>query len=107
MKRLASTIAPHREGPAHKLRTLLGRTPLYSQPPGRQSLITKIAGILTIVIASAFITGTVPSSRFALDATMDANSAQASVTHVVVDGLHIAIPSNLAYIAIDELIALP
>jgi hypothetical protein len=92
MKQLPSTIAPHREGTAHKLGTL--------------GLIPKIAVVLTIVIASAFVTDTIQSSKVALDTTMKANPAESIASHVVVDGLHIAIPNYLAHFTIEQLIPL-
>lgn len=106
MKRLASIVVRHQEKPAYKLRTLLGRAPLCSRSPWRHALITKIAGILTAVIAFTFVPDTIQSSKFALDTTTKTDFAEPRATHVVVNGLHIAIPNNLAHIAIEELIPL-
>jgi hypothetical protein len=107
MKHMASTVVPRREKPAYKLRTLLDRRPLYSQTPWRLAPITKIAGLLTAVIAFSFALDTILSGKFASDATTKSDFADPRAAHVVVNGLHIAIPNNLAHVAIDELIPLP
>ena len=107
MKHMASTVVPHREKTAYKFRSLLGRRRIYSRSPWRLSPITKIAGLLTAVIAFAFVLDAILSSQFALDATTKSDFADPRAAHVVVNGLHIAIPNNLARAAIDELIPLP
>ena len=107
MRQLASTIAPLREMQDHKFCTLVGRAPLYSQPPPRPGLITKIAGILAIVITSAFVTDMIAPSKFGLSASMRANSSGAQVEHILVDGVHMAIPMNLAHVPVEDLVPMP
>ena len=107
MKHMASTVVPYQEKPTYKFRTLLGRRRIYSRSPWRLAPITKIAGLLTAVIAFAFVLDTVLSSKFALDATTKSYFADPRAAHIVVNGLRIAIPNNLAHVAIEELIPLP
>jgi hypothetical protein len=101
MNKLTSTVDPHR------VRTsILGRTPSYL-PRWRRAPIMKIAGFLIVIIAATFVTDTILTSKFAVEATIKSNAAESGATHVVVDGLQIAIPYNLAHIAIEDVIALP
>ena len=101
MDQLTSTIAPHRVRAA-----ILGRTPLYL-PRWRRAPIMKIAGFLIVIIAATFVTDTILSSKFAVEATIKSNAAESGAAHVVSDGLLIAIPNNLAHITIEDVIALP
>jgi hypothetical protein len=101
MNKLASTVGPHRERAA-----IFGRLSSYS-PPWRRAPITKIAGVLIVVITAAFVTDTILTRILAVDATIKSNAAKRGAAHVVMDGLHIAIPNNLAHIAIEDIIALP
>jgi hypothetical protein len=101
MNELTSTVGPHREKAA-----ILGSSPSYS-PSWRHAWITKIAGALTVVIAAAFVTDSILTSKFAMDATIKFNAAERGAAHVVVDGLHIAITNSLAHIAIEDVIPLP
>lgn len=105
MKHVASTAVPYREKSA--FRALLGHRQQYSRSPWRLASITKIAGLFTAVIAFSFVLDTVISSKFYLDGTTKSDFADSRAAHVVVNGLHIAVPNNLANKAIEELIALP
>lgn len=107
MKHVASTAVTFREKPAYKFRALLGRRRKYLRSPWRLPPATKIAGLLIAVVAFSFLLDTVLSNKFALDATTKSYFADSRATRVVVNGLHIAIPNNLAHVAIEELIPLP
>jgi hypothetical protein len=101
MKKLTSTVDPYRESAA-----ILGCTLSYL-PRRRQAPIMKIAGVLTVVIAATFVTDAVLTSKFAVDTMIKSNAEESGATHVVLDGLLIAIPNKLAHIAIEDVIALP
>jgi hypothetical protein len=101
MNELASTVRPHGDRAV-----ILGRTPSCSSS-WRRAPIRKIAGVLTVVITAAFVTYTILPSKFAVDATIKSNAAERGAAHVVVDGLFIAIPNNLAHFTIEDVIALP
>jgi hypothetical protein len=105
MKHVASTAVPYREKSA--FRAFLGYGQKYWRSPWRLPSITKIAGLLTAVIAFSLVLDTVISSKFYLDGTTKSGFADSRAAHVVVNGLHIAMPNNLAHKAIEELIALP
>jgi hypothetical protein len=66
----------------------------------------KIIGYVTVVIAIVIIAGVLLSAPF-LASKKSSTLAESNSTHEVVDGLHIALPANLSYIAIEQLIALP
>ena len=105
MSQLTSTIAPHREMPDQRFRTV-GYVPLCSRRPSRRhGIITKVTGILAIVIAAAFVTDAIAPNKFAWHATMKAKGPQ--VEHVLVDGVHMAIPTNLAHVPLKDLVPMP
>jgi hypothetical protein len=76
-------------------------------PPRWQSLMTKSAGIIAIVVAIALATDTLVSSKMAYDSRANFTSASRDTAHVIVDGLHVAIPNDLGHAAIKEMIPLP
>ena len=101
MNELSSTVRLHGERTG-----IPGRTPSCS-PFWRRAPIRTIVGVLTVVIIATFVTYTTLPGKFAVDATIKSSAAERRATHVVVDGLYIAIPNNLAHYAIDGVIALP
>jgi hypothetical protein len=101
MNKFTSTVGPHREKA-----DIFGGISSYS-PPWRRAPITKIAGVLIVVIAAAFVTDMISTRILAVDATIKSYAAKRGAAHVVVDGLFIAIPNNLARSAVENVIALP
>jgi hypothetical protein len=101
MNKLTSTVGPHRESVA-----ILGRTPSHL-PRWRRAPIMKIVSVLTVVIAAAFVSDAILTSKFAVDAMIKSNAEESGATHIVLDGLLVAIPNKLAHIAIEDAIALP
>jgi hypothetical protein len=94
MKYPASITVPHREKTDHRVLSRLGRIALMT-------LVAVAAGIIV------FVPGTTRSSKFISDTTTGSNFTAPGAAHVVVHGLHVAVPNSLAQRSIEQLIPLP
>ena len=104
MNEVTSTIAHHLERRTYKAGKRVWPPP---SPPRWQLLATKAVGIIAIVVALALTTETIVSSKIAYDLPVNFTSANRDTAHVIVNGLHVAIPNDLGHATIGELIPLP
>jgi hypothetical protein len=107
VKPLGSVSARHRGIPAHRIPTRQGRALFHSYWSRRRTLIFRVAGVLLPVIASAFIAEAILPGKHAVQATLRPYADDQTAAHIVIEGLHIAIPNHLPYLAIDQLIPRP
>jgi predicted anti-sigma-YlaC factor YlaD len=107
VKPLASVRVRYREIPAPRIPTPPDRAPFHSHWSRRRTLIFRVAGVLLPVIASAFIAEAILPGKHVVQATLGPYADDQSATHVVIEGLHIAIPNHLPYLPIDQLIPRP
>ena len=107
MKPLGPFSAHHRDVPAHRIPSPQGPAPFHSHWSRRRTLIVSVAGVLLPIIASAFFAEAILPGKHAVQATIRPYADDQSAVHVVVEGLHVAIPFHLPYLAIDQLVPRP
>ena len=94
MKHPGSITASHRDKAGHKLLPRLDRV----------ALVTLAAVVAALIV---FVPGTTRSSKSISDTPTGPDFIAPGAAHVVVHGLHVAIPNSLAHSAIEQLIPLP
>jgi hypothetical protein len=94
MKNLASITILHRDKADHKVSIRLDRVVLMT-----------VAAIVAATIV--LVPSTTRSRKFVSDTPTGSDVIAPGAAHVVVHGLHVAIPNSLAHSAIEQLIPLP
>jgi len=105
MKQSIAALAVAGKLPNHEI-VEFPRLPGYGASPqhGHERRPTRIAVILASTILFAVV---VLPSKTLQDAGKNRGMEALATTHQVVDGLHIALPNNLKYIPIEQLVPLP
>lgn len=106
MKRLVSTLTVARELQTHKS-TLPRRLYPGDWAAPRQAHKRNATSLRVVIASLVFITVSTVAAKMALDAARDYESITAATTYKVVDGIHIALPNNLKYVPIEQVVAWP